>query len=183
MAITYLHLNRLDEAERMFDKAAEIGEPYNLNKGHLLSRRGKDEEALEFYQRLRGEYGEYGKMDREIAIHCTENIGYYLHKQGRLDEAIEEYKKAISLGSPDPGGVWYEIAKIYATKEDMSSTVEALSRAINEEPEYGEWAKAQPVFVKYRDTGQFRDVVGEGSGHLDVIRLNRQATAESDVSD
>jgi len=80
----------LDEAEKWYRSAAELGESVAMaNLGFLFETRRGDLVAAEQWNRQGAELGHPGAM---------ENLARLLKQRGRLDEAVEWYRKAADQG-------------------------------------------------------------------------------------
>ncbi|UCD56279.1 MAG: tetratricopeptide repeat protein, partial [Candidatus Hydrogenedentota bacterium] len=95
------NLGRLDEAVAMFEKAAEVAPRNSVPLANLwwthLSLRGDPVSAEQAGRRVVA-------LGPEIAVH-HHWVGYALAAQARFDEAIEVYKKVLSLDPQHPWGL------------------------------------------------------------------------------
>ena len=79
------------------------------------------------------------------------NFGVALTEQGKYDEAIDKYKKAIALDPyyPDPLS---NIAVVYSVKEEFPKAITALCRALEIIPDYPEaYNNLAALYVKTKD--------------------------------
>jgi tetratricopeptide (TPR) repeat protein len=112
-----------EEALQAREKALEL-DPENADawqgKGDVLSCMGKDDEAMQAYNKSLDLYidikNESLLVNDEVeAANAWHNIGYTLNALGRYDEAIEAYKEAIKL-DPQYNGTWHNLVGILERK-------------------------------------------------------------------
>jgi tetratricopeptide (TPR) repeat protein len=84
--------------------------------------------------------------------------GVLLSNQGRLNEAVEAFDKALD-GSADPAKVHYSKAAALALAERDEEALDALRRAIEENPEFRVYALGDPDFQRLRENAGFVGLV------------------------
>lgn len=87
---------RLDEAENYCDRFAEINKSYRvaLYRGMIAWQRGERESAFDIWKQM-----EAGFPEEWCVWH---NIGDYLVRSGRYDEAMNYYRKAVTVQKEPP---------------------------------------------------------------------------------
>ncbi len=137
---------KCDEAIECYNKAIEINPEYGRawnNKGVALNSQGKSDEAIECYDMVieinsEGEHvccnkrnpsfkkSKYDDID-EGKEWC--NKGKLLQIQGRLDDAIECYNKAIKI-NPKNDGAWYIKGLILKQQGNLDKAIECYDKTI-----------------------------------------------------
>lgn len=86
------------------------------------------------------------------------HLGYALHVQGMLDEAIVAHKAASELPQTKPHG-FYNLACAYALKKDANAAVEALEKAVA--AGFSDLAQLEQDgdFASVREDARFKKVV------------------------
>jgi tetratricopeptide (TPR) repeat protein len=92
----------LDQMEILL-KAEPMNPNYMILKATILVRKGDHAEAMEMYERLLKDYPNQGRP--------YTNYGHTLKTVGRLDDAIEAYRKSIEL-SPGIGESYWSLANL-----------------------------------------------------------------------
>ena len=181
-------LMRRQEAETAIVETEKLlaREPDNPNfltlKASILNRIGDQSGALEIYERVLSDYPNQAKAQM--------SYGHTLHAVGRLDEAIEAYKKCIRL-SPEVGEAYWSLAnlKIFRfSDEDMDNMREqvtteggdaddqshlafALGKALEDSKDYDE------SFKFYRRGNAIRRVAHRHNLKVNVLDSLRQVRA------
>ena len=83
------------------------------------------------------------------------NLGVVLYRTNRLKEAEELLKKALDINSKD-GGIYYNLARLYALKGDAGKSVFVLDKAIKLDTSYMIRARYDPEFDEIRDKRFFK---------------------------
>ena len=134
MGITYLGQRNLPSAMRELTRAAEL-DPENpeidMALGLAYQARGdlgKAEEYLRSAIRKKPDYAD-----------AHNNLGNLLGLQGRSEEAIREYEKAVSnVLYPTPEYGYYNMGREYARMKDLPKAEEMYKRAIALNPSFAE---------------------------------------------
>lgn len=151
------HMNRIDEANRVFDEAVD-SDPNNAgtlaDKAGYLWDIGRREEAVKFYERalstasnpwvylgiVGSAYEILEDFDRaaycyqeEVKINPMEGptwhrMGLALEKVANFDAALKCYGKATQV-MPDFYLSWFNLARLFVRKGNLNMALEALSRA------------------------------------------------------
>ncbi|MDT5271118.1 MAG: eukaryotic-like serine/threonine-protein kinase [Acidobacteriota bacterium] len=120
------YARRFDEAEAHFDRLLEKSpeHPGFLRmKGFLLARRGRNEEAIAFFQKA------YAKDPRLSAA----GLGYAYGRAGRHEEARAMLRELDALSTPERPMPAFEYAVIYIGMGDRDSAFRMLERAYDEQ--------------------------------------------------
>lgn len=134
MGITYLGQRNLPSAMRELTRASEL-DPENpeiaMTLGLAYQARGdlgKAEEYLRSAIRKKPDYAE-----------AHNNLGNLLGLQGRSEEAIREYEKAVAnVLYPTPEYGYYNMGREYARMKDLRKAEEMFRRAIALSPSFAE---------------------------------------------
>ncbi|MFX1391574.1 MAG: tetratricopeptide repeat protein [Promethearchaeota archaeon] len=170
------------------EKIIKIDEKYDRvwnNKGMVLSKLGRREDAIECYNKAieieeKFDLAWYnkgtvlfklGKIDEAIkclnkAIEIDEkfvfawnNMGIILSKSGRKDEAIDCYNKAIEI-EERYAHPWYNKACIESLRNNKQTSLINLKKAIEIDNIFKEKAKLDPDFDNIRDSDEFKELTG-----------------------
>lgn len=112
------------------------GKPYLMPKKQVLSLFQdkidsiKSEQILPYYNQLKKEHGDSYAFDSENALN---ELGYYLLKKGRIDDAILIFKQNTVL-FPESGNVFDSLAEAYYTKGDKQNALINYKRALVLDP-------------------------------------------------
>jgi len=134
MGVTYLGQRNLPAAMRELTRAAEL-DPENpeidMALGLAYQARGdlgKAEEYLRSAIRKNPDYAE-----------AHNNLGNLLSLQGKGEEAIREYEKAVSnVLYPTPEYGYYNMGREYARRKDLPQAAVMYQRAIALNPSFAE---------------------------------------------
>ena len=132
MGVTYLEQRNLPSAMRELTRAAEL-DPDNseiaMTLGLAYQARGDIEKSEEYLRRAI-------RMDPDNAA-AHNNLGNILSLQGKGDEAIREYEKAVSnVLYPTPEYGYYNMGREYARRKDFPKAELMYRRAIAMSPSF-----------------------------------------------
>jgi len=132
MGVTYLEQRNLPSAMRELTHAAEL-DPDNseiaMTLGLAYQQRGDLEKSEEYLRRAI-------RLDPDNAP-AHNNLGNILSLQGKGDEAIREYEKAVSnILYPTPEFGYYNMGREYARRKELSKAVLMYRRAIAMSPSF-----------------------------------------------
>jgi tetratricopeptide (TPR) repeat protein len=65
------------------------------------------------------------------------SLGIIYRRQGRLDDALNQYKKAL-LVHPHDENIFFNLSRIYLDKKDFNSAGQALTKALELNPNFSE---------------------------------------------
>jgi len=123
---------RISEAEALYRKIIS-DDPKNFDALHLLgvlcSNIGKNQDADNFFRAALS-------IDSTFPP-CYLNYGFYLHKQRRLDEAIECFDKALAL-FPNFGDAWLGRGNVLRELKRYDDALAAYNKAIALKPNLAE---------------------------------------------
>jgi len=125
-AVALARRQRFDEALAEVDKllVAEPNNPsYLLLRGSFLVQKGEHAPALALYEEFLAKY------PRQAGAHM--NYGHTLKSVGRLDEAIDAYRKAIEL-RPQTGEAYWSLANL-KTYRFEDEDIADMRRQVDEE--------------------------------------------------
>lgn len=135
----YIHKQEPDHAKEFFDKAIECAhEEAKRYLCAIISDIGQA--ALETSPELSGQYfAQYfalkgGELSREDMI-AFNNYGIALRKQGKWQEALENYKLALSV-DPEDQRILYNYALAHADGEQHSKAVELYEKVLAQDPQF-----------------------------------------------
>ena len=103
----------------------------------------------------------------EIGLNVTTghfNLGEIYKEQGKLDDAIDEFKKVIEI---EPRGTEapYNLACVYSLKNQPKLAIEYLQKTIDKLPkpidpdDFIEFSKTDPDLENIRQTPEFQQLI------------------------
>ncbi len=132
MGVTYLEQRNLPAAMRELTRAAEL-DPENpeidMTLGLAYQSRGDLGKAEEYMRKAIRKKPDYAEAHN--------NLGFLLSLQGRSEEAIREYEKAVAnVLYPTPEYGYYNMGKEYVRLKDLGKAGEMYRRAIGLNPSF-----------------------------------------------
>ena len=176
MGITYLEQRNLPSAMRELTKAAEL-DPENpeidMTLGLAYQKRGDLEKAEEYLRSAVRKKPDYAEAHN--------NLGNLLSLQGKSEEAIREYEKAVAnVVYPTPEYGYYNMGREYALLKDMPKAEVMYQRAIALRPSFAEayrgLAMVQSEMGKWKESARTLEKMVEiapshARGWMDLGRL------------
>jgi tetratricopeptide (TPR) repeat protein/CheY-like chemotaxis protein len=133
-----LDLGNRDKASNMFNAAMELVTKVSLTRISEIANTiadvcmNKDPVMAEVYlRRSLDTKGDYISRDD---LHTFNQLGINLRQQGKWQEAIVEYKRAIAL-FPDDENLYYNIGMAYAEGRNFAMAVEQMQKAMRLNPD------------------------------------------------
>ena len=143
LATYLLGLHRLDEAERAMNKAIELQPASGPNHAWLTIieiQRGNAPAALEAAQQAPS------GVFRDMSLAYARQIG---SDRSAADAALRTFIEK------DAGGSAYQIAEVYALRNDAKATFEWLDRAWSNRDSGIQHLLSSPLFLRYKDDPRF----------------------------
>jgi len=143
LATYFLGLHRLDEAERAMNKAIELAPASGAYHSWLTNieiQRGNAAAALEVAQQAAP--GIY----RDMSLAFARQIG---SDRSAADAALRAFIEK------DAGGSAYQIAEVYALRNDAKATFEWLDRAWSNRDAGIQYLLFDPFILRYKDDPRF----------------------------
>lgn len=142
----YMALGEQDKAVGIFDDAVKLATREAMAQVGRVSRAIAERclstapEISEKYlrQSLESKRGMLDKSD----IDTFNRLGITLRKQGKWDQAIEEYRKAVKV-APNDAGLYYNIAMAYSEGRQYQDAFNFLDKALRINPDL--WAANETV--------------------------------------
>jgi tetratricopeptide (TPR) repeat protein len=111
MGLIYQKLGKIDEAQRNLEHAAEL---------HMvLNQETEAEEILNTVLTL-----------RPNTTNVYNTLGIIYRHQGRLQEAVSAYQKALKV-HPDDENIFFNMARVYIDMKEVQQAQEALRKAVS----------------------------------------------------
>jgi len=127
---------RLDQAELAYRKILEA-EPGHADTNHLLGvlayQRGQHEEAIRLISKAIEAVP--ANSPGQYAYYC--NLGNALKDQGRLDNAVEAYSKALDIETDNPETL-NNLGTVLRQQGRLDDAVERYRKAIGVKPDYAD---------------------------------------------
>jgi hypothetical protein len=143
LATYFLGLHRLDEAERAINKAVELqpaSEPFRLWLTIIETQRGNATAALEAARQ------EPPGIFRDMSLAFAQQIG---GDQNAADAALRTLIEKQANNSA------YQIAEVYALRNDAKGTFEWLGRAWNNRDAGIQYLLFDPFILRFKDDPRF----------------------------
>ena len=106
---------------------------YNMGLLYLAKEDwGGEEKAIEYFKKAH----QYDKTDSDSLIHLSkiyQRKGYKKFVNGKIDDAITEYKKAIEY-TPSSADIYYNIGVIYSQSQNNKEAKEYFQKYIQLKP-------------------------------------------------
>jgi tetratricopeptide (TPR) repeat protein len=119
--------SNVDEALTWADKSISMNENFvnTRVKAGLLELKGDKAASAALFEKSK---------TLATSENDVNNLGYVLLQQGKLDEAIEVFRKNVK-GHPKSWNVWDSLAEAYAAKGDKKLAIENYGKALEMAPE------------------------------------------------
>ena len=141
------HLKKKEypSAEFEFGKALKMDEESvmsNYGIGKVYLETGRVEEAKKVFNKLSKIEALFEKENK----HIFNDFGIDLRKQNMFDEAVENYKKAISIDQSDEI-LYYNLGRACKEKGDFDAASEYVQKAIDINPDFKEAKDYLPFLI------------------------------------
>ena len=142
----YMSLGEREKAVEIFDDAiklatkeamAQVGRVTRTIAEHCISSAPELSEKY-LRQSLDSKKGALDKSD----IETYNRLGITLRKQGKPDQAIEEYRKALKI-APNDAGLYYNMAMAYSEGRQFQDAFNFLDKALTISPDL--WSSSETV--------------------------------------
>lgn len=149
----YLRSYRYALAIQDFDRALEI----DANLAEAYRQRGRCYLRTQCYEQALADF------DRLIELNPQDAYAYglrgtcYLRRE-RYEQATRDFFMAARLSPEDPGTL-YDLATVFALRDDLETALDLLRGILEREPEYREYAKYDPSLANLRGELRFWELV------------------------
>lgn len=142
----YMNLGEREKAVEIFDDAiklatreamAQVGRVTRTIAEHCISNAPEISEKY-LRQSIEAKKGMLDKSD----IETFNRLGITLRKQGKWDQAIEEYRKALKI-SPNDAGLYYNMAMAFSEGREFQDAFNYLDKALRTNPDL--WTAGETV--------------------------------------
>lgn|GEM_PF-5485488 len=134
LALLYLRRNELSEAEKSFDQVIALDPSETdvyMPLGDLLEKTGREEEAIQTYERLAALGAGPLTTQAQYRIHLLKGI--LLGKQNRFDEARAEFEEAVRISPQEKVG-YFNLGLANLKRRDPYAAVEVFKKAMEIDP-------------------------------------------------
>lgn len=142
----YIRLGDTDKAKNAFDQAVRIATKEALDAvsrvTQSIAARCMDTAPELSEQYLRQALNTRKNMLDRSDIETFNRLGLMLRRQGKWQEAIAEYRKALKI-SPDDGGLFYNISMAFTEGRQYIEAYQYLDRALTLSPDL--WRTGEAV--------------------------------------
>ena len=130
VGLSYMGINRFEEATETFERAAEFAED-DLVRQEAWVNKGAAHAQLEEYDAAVGAYEEALAIDEdsEHAASAHTNLAYTLWEWGRTEQALDHAERAVEVDTRFAEG-WYNRGFFLAERGLYEDAVDALDNAI-----------------------------------------------------
>lgn len=131
VGLSYMQINRFEEATEAFDRAAQFADDGSLLEQESWTNKGVAHSELEEYDEAIGAYREAIRVDdsSEHAATAHTNLAYALWEFGENEEALRHAEKAVEI-DPRFGEAWYNRGFFMMERGLAEEAVNALDNAI-----------------------------------------------------
>jgi len=142
----YMSLGEREKAVEIFDDAiklatkeamAQVGRVTRTIADHCISNAPELSERY-LRQSIETKKGMLDKSD----IETFNRLGITLRKQGKWDQAIEEYRKALKI-APNDAGLYYNMAMAYSEGREFQEAFNFLDKALRTNPDL--WTAGETI--------------------------------------
>lgn len=123
-------------AEFEYNKVLSVDDHHlraNLGKGKALYDRGDKEEARKIFNKLSNTETLYDSENK----HIFNELGIELRKKKMFEEAISNYRKAISI-DPNDEILYYNLGRAYFEQGDREKAADQLKSALTKKPDFSD---------------------------------------------
>ena len=131
VGLSYMQINRFEEATETFERAAQFAEEDSLEAQEAWVNKGAAHAELEEYDEAIGSYREALRIDddSEHAASAETNLAYALWQFGETQEALEHAERAVEI-DPRFGQAWYNRGFFLRERGLNEDAVNAFDNAI-----------------------------------------------------
>ncbi|MDS0295948.1 tetratricopeptide repeat protein [Halogeometricum luteum] len=131
VGLSYMQINRFEEATETFERAAQFAEEDSLEAQEAWVNKGAAHAELEEYDEAIGSYREALRIDddSEHAASAETNLAYALWQFGETEEALEHAERAVEI-DPRFGQAWYNRGFFLRERGLNEDAVNAFDNAI-----------------------------------------------------
>ncbi len=125
----YVAKGKVKEADQAFKAAMKV-DPNNSELkteiGEIYLESGHSDKAAAAFQ---------GSLNIKKDVHVYNRLGIALRRNGKVSEAINEYKKALLIDSNDEA-LYYNIGRAYIEAKDRPKAVQFFKKALKIDPDF-----------------------------------------------
>ena len=131
VGLSYMEINRFEEATAAFERAARFAEEDSLDAQEAWVNKGVAHGQLEEYDEAIGAYQEALRIDEESehAASAETNLAYALWEFGRTEEALEHAERAVEIDPRFPQA-WYNRGFFLSERGLTEDALNAFDNAI-----------------------------------------------------
>ncbi len=131
VGLSYMAINRFEEATETFERAARFAEEGSLAAQEAWVNKGAAHAQLEEYDEAIGAYREALSIDddSEHAASAETNLAYALWESGRSEQALDHAERAVEIDPRFPQA-WYNRGFFLLERGLAEDAIDALDNAI-----------------------------------------------------
>jgi tetratricopeptide (TPR) repeat protein len=131
VGLSYMGINRFEEATETFERAARFAEEDSLDAQEAWVNKGAAHAELEEYDEAIGAYQEALRIDddSEHAASAETNLAYALWEFGHTEEALDHAERAVEIDPRFPQA-WYNRGFFLSERGLYDEAVNAFDNAI-----------------------------------------------------
>ncbi|ELZ30930.1 hypothetical protein C474_10726 [Halogeometricum pallidum JCM 14848] len=131
VGLSYMQINRFEEATEAFERAAQFAEDDSLEAQEAWVNKGAAHAELEEFDEAIGSYREALRIDddSEHAASAETNLAYALWQFGETEEALQHAERAVEI-DPRFGQAWYNRGFFLQERGLSEDAVNAFDNAI-----------------------------------------------------
>ncbi|HOM27961.1 MAG TPA: tetratricopeptide repeat protein [Deltaproteobacteria bacterium] len=131
----------------------------NFGIGTLYMEMGDTEKAKDVFRKL----SEIEAIFDEENKHIFNEFGIELRKANMVEEALANYKKAITI-SPDDEHLYFNVARLHYDKREWETALAWLQKALDLNPEFADAKRFKSLILKEMEAGADPGTGREGAG-------------------
>jgi len=154
--------NEFNSAEWEYHTALKIDPDSiraNFGIGTLYMEMGDTEKAKDVFRKL----SEIEAIFDEENKHIFNEFGIELRKANMVEEALANYKKAITI-SPDDEHLYFNVARLHYDKREWETALAWLQKALDLNPEFADAKRFKSLILKEMEAGADPGTGREGAG-------------------
>lgn len=138
MGEMYMKRNENQKAYSAFNDAVTIDPGKSNEIAEVCMSSGKSVQAEKFFRvALKKDHKNLSEKEKIEYVHIYNRLGIALRKQGKWEDAIMEYKKALMLDREDEG-LHYNMGKSYLEGMSRDKAMECFEKALKHDSDFKE---------------------------------------------
>lgn len=126
----YLENGDAEEAKKAFDETVRQDPKKTKDIAEAYLAQGSAEKAEEYFRKsMPKDLQNLNAQQKKDYVHTANRLGIALRRQGKLEEAVEEYQKARKL-APEDEAIYFNLGKAYVSLSTKGNAFEYREKAV-----------------------------------------------------